>query len=183
MYVFKVCCRREQSTMKAQLSDVSKWVLNPYSESICIEKSVSLTMRKMFLLSSNFLLNRQQIWNALLSVTVSCRPVVTTACDPCSCVWCVTVFRFWLWATTPSRREIIWSTWDFEMYSGYRWAGKGLTLIYVPLSFPRLLFPNLSLHPGWPMTLAWMSLKMTTCRRLRRSQTSAGWAWTAMAQI
>lgn len=147
---FKVRCLREQSTMKAQPSYVSK-----------------LSVEPLFRINTYWKVN------------------VFDNAKKGSCFWLltVTVFRFWLGAATPSRREIIRSKWDFEMYSGYRWAGKGLTLIYFPLSFPRLLFPNPSLHPGWPMTLAWMSLKMTTCQRLRRSQTSAGWAWTAMAQI
>ena len=104
-------------------------------------KNMSLTVLKTLLLPY-FWLNPQQIWNVHLSVTVSCWPVTTAACNPCSRAWCVTVFRFWLWATTPSRREIIRSTWDFEMYSGYRWAGKGLTLIFFPSLFPTSPFPK-----------------------------------------
>lgn len=105
-------------------------------------KNMSLTVLKTLLLPY-FWLNPQQIWNVHLSVTVSCWPVTTAACNPCSRAWCVTVFRFWLWATTPSRREIIRSTWDFEMYSGYRWAGKGLTLIFFSLSLSHVSFSQI----------------------------------------
>lgn len=64
-----------------------------------------------------------------------------------------------------------------------RMSAERLTLIFFFLSSFPFSHINLPLRLGWPMTSAWMSLKMTTCRRLQRSLTSAGWALTAMALI